>query len=144
MAEPILPMRWEQRALPVPWARRGFLRLAGKDGGSLRPLSGNQTSPAGPLPPGGTLAGDWELLRCQWSGCGLHRSPAHPPPSLKDFAHGLAKLLPSFPADEAGNRDRTEPVVGRHHLGPARWDPCIAYCRHKAFSTCFQASPSTS
>ena len=141
-AEPVLPTWWEQHSLPAPRARRGFLRPAGTDGGLLRPLSGDQTSPAGPLPSAGTLAGDWELLCCRRSGRGLRRSPAHPPPSLKDFARGWAKWPPSFPADEAGDRDGdgAEPVVGRHHLRPARWDPSITYCHFRASSACFQAS----
>lgn len=122
--KPILLAWWEQHALPALQARRGFLRPSGMDGGLLRPLSGDQMSPAGPLPPAGTLAGSWELLHCRWSGRGLRRSPAHLPPSLVDFACGWAKSPPSFPVDEAGDgngdRDGAEPVVGRHHLGPAR------------------------
>lgn len=92
--------------------------------------------------PVGALAGDQEVLHCQWSSRRLRQSPAHPPLSLKDFAHGWAKSLPSFPADKAGDGDGdgAELVVGRHHLGTSRWDPSIAYCRLRASSVCFQAS----
>lgn len=130
MAHPVLPVRWEQPVLPVPWASGGFPRPAGMDGVLLRPLSRDQTSPAGRVPPAGTLAGDQEPPRCWQSGCRSRRAPALPPPSLKNFAHGWARLPPSLPVEEAGDGDRNgaEPVAGRHHLGPACWDPSIAYC----------------
>lgn len=124
------PQHWEQPTLPAPWASRAFSRPAGMDGVLLRPLSGDQTSPAGHLPPAGALAGEREPPHCWRSGRGSRRALPTPPPSLKDFARGWAKLPPSLPVDEAGDGDRNgaEPVAGRHHLGPACGDPSIAHC----------------
>lgn len=79
-AEPILPAWWEQRSLPAPWARRGFLRPAGTDGGLLRPLSGDQMSPVGPLPPAGILAGTGSRFAAGGAatGCAGHLPTRHP------------------------------------------------------------------
>jgi len=73
-------------------------------------------SPAGPPPPSGALAGDWELLRRWRSGRGF--APVALPtrhPRSRIFARGWAKSLPSFPANGAGDGDGAEPVAGWHH-----------------------------
>lgn len=56
--------------------------------------------------------------------------PALLPPLLEDFACEWAKLPPSLPMEEAGDKDRNgaELVAGRRHLEPACWDPRIACC----------------
>lgn len=46
------------------------------------------------------------------------------------FCSWVGKVATIFPVNEAGDRDRSgaEPLAGRRHLGPACWDPSIAYC----------------